>query len=159
MSAVPKKKLCWNCEGNVSKELDNCPYCKVYLHAIDSEEDSQWNPSYHAPKLTEEIPSPLYQISVEQNLEDQEDQVNASPHAVPFHLNFPLEQLKRDVFPTLFLMMGSLFFLFGVVLILFSQNGTLTLQWQGHYGFYYLLLAFPLIVFGWKFLQQLEENE
>jgi membrane protein implicated in regulation of membrane protease activity len=56
-------------------------------------------------------------------------------------------------------MMGSIFFLFGVVLILFSQNGTLTLQWQGQDGIYFLLFAIPLIIFGWKFLQQLETND
>ncbi len=158
MSAVPKKKLCWNCEGNVARDIDNCPYCGVYLHAPEEEEDSNWNPSYHSSK-TEDIPSPLYQIQpdVEEIQEKQDRAISDEPkHAMKLSL-FAL--LKRDIFPILFLMMGSIFFLFGVVLMLFSQNGTFTLQWQESDGLYFLLFALPLIGFGWMFLQQLESTE
>jgi hypothetical protein len=159
MSAVPKKKLCWNCEGNVSREIDNCPYCGVYLHAAELEENSSWNPSYHSKK--EEIPSPLYQIQQEPEIDEQERSIEDVPGNIDEISNWSiiLSQLKEDLFPILFLMMGSIFFLFGVVLILFSQNGTLTLQWQGQDGIYFLLFAIPLIIFGWKFLQQLETND
>lgn len=158
MSAVPKKKLCWNCEGNISKEIDNCPYCGVYLHATELEENSSWNPSYSFSK-TEEIPSPLYQIQQEQQ-DDEENKKGTSSvdQETSFKGFYLITQLKRDLFPLLFLMMGSVFFLFGVVLLLFSENGTLTLRWQGNDGLYFLFFAFPLILFGWKFLQNLEEN-
>jgi hypothetical protein len=158
MSAVPKKKLCWNCEGNISRDIDNCPYCGVYLQAAELEEDSSsWNPSYR-PSKTEEIPSPLYQIQSEQAI-DEEVEENSSETSESFDWNPLMQQLKRDVFPLLFLMMGSVFFLFGVVLVLFAQNGTLTLQWQGHDGIYFLILAVPLLGFGWRFLQRLEGND
>lgn len=158
MSAVPKKKLCWNCEGNVAKDIDNCPYCGVYLHAAEEEEDSVWNPSYRPSSKTEEIPSPLYQIKpdIEQN-DEEADFTTESSESLAWNALFT--QLKRDVFPILFLMMGSVFFLFGVVLFLFSQNGTLTLQWQESHGIYFLLFALPLIGLGWIFLQQLETND
>ncbi len=162
MSAVPKKKLCWNCEGNVSREINNCPYCGVYLHATEEEEDSSWNPSYRPASKMEEIPSPLYQIQQEQSTDDDElDHSVEETRETPQALNgiLLMDQLKRDIFPLLFLMMGSVFFLFGVVLVLFAQNGTLTLQWQGHDGFYFLILAFPLLIFGWRFLQRLEMND
>jgi hypothetical protein len=55
-------------------------------------------------------------------------------------------------------MMGSIFFLFGIVLFLFSQNGTFTLQWQESDALYFLIFAFPLIGFGWKFLKQLDSE-
>jgi hypothetical protein len=161
MSAVPKKKLCWNCEGNVSREVDNCPYCGVYLQATDLEEDSNWNPSYRPSSKTEEIPSPLYRIQLEQENDPQntlDENVSKEEEEAP-NWNLVIRQLKRDVFPVLFLMSGSIFFLFGVVLFLFAQNGTLTLQWRGHHGLYFLLFAFPLIAFGWKYLQQLESND
>jgi hypothetical protein len=155
MSAVPKKKLCWNCEGNVSREVDNCPYCGVYLQGTELEEDSIWNPSYRpSPDKTEEIPSPLYIQEHQREIEEENsEKLGNEP------LNWPLlfNQFKKDVFPLLFLMMGSVFFLFGVVLLLFAQNGTLTLQWQGHHSLYFLLFAFPLIIVGWKYMQ--EENE
>ena len=157
MSAVPKKKLCWNCEGNISREIDNCPYCGVYLHLAELEEDSHWNPSYRPTSKTEEIPTPIYQVQEELN-EKESEEPSSKPDEV-FSWVYLLNQLKRDVFPTLFLMTGSVFFLFGVMLLLFTQHGTLTLQWQGHYGYYFLLFAIPLIGFGWRYLQQLEPDD
>lgn len=154
MSALPKKKLCWNCEGNVAKDIDNCPYCGVYVHASEIEEESLWNPSYHSFNKTEEIPPPPYQQhSTEEENEEQSTKENKdSPGLLIF------SQFKRDIFPILFLMSGSILFLFGVVLLLFSQNGTFTLQWQENQALYFLLLALPLIGFGWKFLQDLDET-
>ena len=138
MSAVPKKKLCWNCEGSVAKDIDNCPYCGVYVHAEEMEDNSSWNPSYRAAAEPDDVPSPLYQIKPEiSSLNDhvskhdrnkQNDQKSDSDEENSSSASFQgmswsqlLVQLKRDIFPTLFLMMGSVFFLFGIVLLLFSQ--------------------------------------
>lgn len=165
MSAVPQKKLCWNCEGNVAKDIDNCPYCGVYLHAAEIEENSIWNPAYR-PKIDEKnIPSPLYQIQSESHRDDDldpEEQLESSllsDESKSIKLNDVLSQLKHDVFPILFLMMGSIFFLFGVVLLLFSQNGTLTLQWQESDGIYFLALALPLVGFGWMYFHRLDSHD
>lgn len=160
MSAVPKKKLCWNCEGNILRDIDHCSYCGVYLQPAELEEDSSWNPSYLSTSKTEEIPSPLYQIQLDHHhLQEKSEDLSPEETAESFNGTLLIAQLKKDVFPLLFLMTGSVFFLFGIVLLLFAQNGTLTLQWQGQDGLYFLLFAFPLIGFGWKFLQQLEFND
>ena len=166
MSAVPKKKLCWNCEGNVSRQVDNCPYCGVYLHGSDIEEDmTLWNPSYQPSGKTEEIPTPIYQInqesSAENSLSDEEEESSETSKEVDETVSFPqlISQLKRDVFPILFLMMGSIFFLFGTVLYLFSSNGTLTLQWQGDHAPYFLLFAIPLVGLGAWFHKTLDSDE
>ncbi|WP_068468648.1 hypothetical protein [Candidatus Protochlamydia phocaeensis] len=159
MSAVPQKKLCWNCDGNVSKEIDNCPYCGVYLHAGQEEEDaSSWGFSSSSKK--EEIPAPLYQVNgdianstLSSKSEEEDEEASVSPASLT------LAQLKQDVFPLLLLMFGSVFFLFGIILLLFSQNGTLTLQWDSHYWPFFLLLSFPAIYLGWRFLHQMESEE
>lgn len=165
MSAVPKKKLCWNCEGNVSRQIDNCPYCGVYLHAEELEENSDWNPSYRPSSKTEEIPSPIYQIQQEQEDSaetESNERIEESPVDIKkeesevFAWSQLSTQLKKDVYPILFLMMGSIFFLFGVVLLLFSQNGVLTLQWQGSHALYFLAASLPLVGFGWWYLQKLD---
>lgn len=31
MNAKPKKKMCWNCEGNVNLHAEVCPYCRTSL--------------------------------------------------------------------------------------------------------------------------------
>ena len=154
MSALPKKKLCWNCEGNVAKEIHNCPYCGVYLQAVDGEEDETvWSPSYRSPKEdNQEIPAPLYQSSKVEPVPQvkEEDTVQYSP--------LVWAQMKKDVLPLVLLMSGSIFFLFGIVLFLFAYPGTLTLQWKGEYAFYFLLLSLPSIYFGWKWLQLVEAD-
>lgn len=159
MSAVPKKKLCWNCEGNVSRELDNCPYCGVYVHPLELEGESDWNPTYHPSSKTEEIPSPLYRIDSKNSSNEEEaessDSIDEEERTLP--LSHLLNKLKQDLFPLLFLLMGSGFFLFGIILLLFSQNGTFTLQWPSENGYYFFFVSIPLLFFGWKFLQALEE--
>lgn len=155
MSAVPKKKLCWNCEGNVSQEINNCPYCGVYLQSMESEEENLlWNSSYHSSK-TEDIPLPPYQASFIESLAEQRQSVKTR---FEFSLKAFL-QLKKDILPTLLLMMGSLFFLFGTILFLFASEGTLTLQWKGDQWIYFILISIPSIYFGWRHLQQTEADE
>lgn len=159
MSAVPKKKLCWNCEGSVSREVDNCPYCGVYVYSGEQEDYSNWNAGYHSEdSRAGEIPDPIYRVPKEHGIENNEDEVISS-EASSFSSSDILTHLKKEVFPILFLMTGSVFFLFGVVLLLFSQNGTLVLQWQSQNGYYFFLLAFPLVAFGWKFLQQCHSED
>ncbi|MFI0435050.1 MAG: hypothetical protein ACH350_04910 [Parachlamydiaceae bacterium] len=161
MSAVPKKKLCWNCEGNVANNIDNCPYCGVYLHAEEIEDDSAWNPTYREKSTEEAVPTPLYQIKpqLEEHQSLENDQQIHAEHRDVSAWTSAFSQLKQDVFPILFLMMGSLFFLFGIVLLLFSQNGMFTLQWQERDGLYFLLFSIPAIIFGWIYLQRLDCND
>jgi hypothetical protein len=152
MSAVPKKKLCWNCEGNVAKDIDNCPYCGVYLHASELEEENHyWNPSYLSKENKEEVPSPLYHGA---NTEEQEPIAMQEKGVSALEWTGAISHLKREVFPILFLMAGSTFFLFAIVLLLFSHGGTLTLQWEESNAYYFLTLAGPLFFFGWKFLER-----
>jgi len=184
MSAVPKRKLCWHCEGNVARDIDNCPYCGVYLQATETEamvDPPIWNPSYHPTgNKTEEIPLPVYQINPtagqvrshdlerhhslenesEQEYENERGKRSLKGKEVESLLVWSrlFAQVKQDVLPILFLMMGSVFFLFGIVLFMFSQEGTLTLQWQEKHGVYFLIFALPLMILGWKFLQQLDSD-
>lgn len=159
MNAIPKKKLCWNCEGNVAREVDNCPYCGVYLHASEEMDSGFWNPSYRPSEeqdLESNIPSPPYQST-----ESEKDSV-----IEPLHVSTAIQtkdlasfkQLKQDLFPILFLMAGSIFFIFGLVVYFFSEGGTLTLQWKEEYGLYFLLLSAPLLHFGWRYLQQINQD-
>lgn len=158
MSAIPKKKLCWNCEGNVSKEIDNCPYCGVYLHAAEQEENhSIWNPSYQSTHLAEE--------ESEENEEEEDMPMASESPSINIFSLFQAspkikQSIKTDVLSVLFLMAGSIFLLFGTLLFLFAdEQGYFTLRWQADQWIYFLSLAFPLLYFGWRFWQQLHPNE
>lgn len=149
MSAIPKKKLCWNCEGNVAREIDNCPYCGVYMHSLNPNEENDWNVPYD--NKTEEIPSPLYQIQESEDSPESEVPSLVSSNA--------FQQIKENVLPIFLLMSGSMFFLFGLVLLLFSNQGTLTLQWNGNNWPYFLIFSLPCVYFGWKYLLQLNQQD
>src|SRR5438105_3445224 len=117
MSAVPKKKLCWHCDGSIPQDgIDNCPYCGVYLLSTEEAEQSRWNPDYQSPKEDEEAPSPLYQLQ-----QPVEEKANESSEASSLTISYAelWHALKQDLGPILMLMAGSIFFLFGIVLLLF----------------------------------------
>lgn len=164
MSAIPKKKLCWNCEGSVAKQIDNCPYCGVYLHGTEPEEANIWNPSY-TPSIDKEsisnITTPFYSSAKNETIEElpTENETQEESKTSPKDYNLLLTQLKKDFLPIFFLMSGSIFLLFGLVLFLFSSNGTFTLQWNGDNWIYFLVLSIPFLLLGWSFLQKLGTEE
>lgn len=157
MSAVPQKKLCWNCDGNVSRDLDSCPYCGVCVHSIDIEGNT-WSAPYQAAahhSESEEVPSPLYKIHSPLK-EDRIEALNDDPSDSFGEEESLFHQVKKDVLPILLLMSGSIFFLFGLVLLLFAENGALTLQWNGNHWPYFLFSALPCCVLGWRYLSQID---
>ncbi len=155
MSAIPKKKLCWNCEGNVSRQIDNCPFCGVYLHAAEDESEERWNPSFQSrPQIDEENSNHPIPFSPLQDPIDQPDTSlnDFSPPSI-------YSQIRHEILPILLLMSGSVFFLFGVILLLFSQNGTLVLQWNGNHWPYFLIASIPSLIVGWKYFQDIPTSD
>ena len=110
------------------------------------------NDSWNSAK--EEVPPPLYQLHLHTEEESEEPQAPAEEIASSYSL---LQSLKQDLLPILFLMAGSLFMLFGIVLLLFAQDGFLTLQWKGSYWIYFVLFSLPILYFGWKYWRELDE--
>lgn len=157
MSTAIKKKLCWNCEGNVSREATNCPYCAVYLHPTNDKIEEE----------SEEELNPPYALNI-----DDDQAIPDAPYGQPSDSNPEIIQEKTPlqimhgqsadwkivVIPLTMLLAGSLSLLFGVLLFLFSHNGTFTLQWNASYWFVYLLASLPLLFVGWKTLQRLQEE-
>lgn len=151
MSAIPKKKLCWHCEGSIERNIDNCPFCGVYIHAPEEEATASWNPSFRITSLNE------HRASEEDEKDDKEVEVKKTEISQSLHVsNVSLEQLKNEVLPIVFLLMGSGFLLFGLVLFLFSHEGTLTLQWKGENWIYFLLVGGPSLILGWWYLNREE---
>jgi hypothetical protein len=151
MTATPKKKLCWNCEGRVSLAEENCPYCAVYLGPAPDENGE-----------SKDILAPPYRL-----VESEEETVPASPYASEkeeekeeVDLSAAKTDIKEVVLPLSLLSAGTLFFLFGLVLLVFSNQGVLTLTWNGDYWYFYLISAVPMLFFGWRSLKRFEvENQ
>lgn len=154
MSTTQKKKLCWNCEGRVPLDSENCPYCAVYLGPALNEKGGGniLAPPYkiiEAEEQEESLPDVPY-IPTEESQEKQETQ------AVPVAAK---SELKEVLLPLMLLSGGALFSLFGLILMFFSENGVLNLQWNGEYWYVYISAALPMLLLGWRYLRKFDVEE
>lgn len=135
MPGAKNRKLCWNCEGSVHVHATKCPYCGTDLS-------------------TENASTPTYSYGRQPDMQPPSyDALPPSPSEMPA----PIEEARpqkqpREFLPMLLMLPGAFFLLFGMILLLFSNDGTLTLEWNAHYWFFYLLLSVPLIYYGWRTL-------
>lgn len=134
MAGQVKKKLCWNCEGNVSNSQETCPYCGVYLSPQGLNEDPITTSPFKKSKAEEEIPAPPYQPEAIHNENGAEAQ----------------EAEENLLVPLAALMGGALLALFGLVIYFFSTNGRLTLSWDSDWGLIFLAVSLPLLYIGYR---------
>ncbi len=147
MNKPVKTKLCWNCEGNVSRFAENCPYCAVYL-SPDSEDLKEAEPAPVKGKSSKEIPKAPYSPPQESLDEDVSSSVKEAAAPIPKTI------FQTTFLPLCLLTAGIVSLFFAVILLLFSEHGKLTLQWDGELWYAYGIIALPLLFFGWKFLDQ-----
>lgn len=151
MNAIPKKKLCWNCEGDIPLNEESCPYCGVSARSISLEQfQENLSPPYRLGPVQKDTTIPLspYASAEVENVQEQEDTLTEEEKS-------SLNDFKSVTYPLLMLIAGSVFFLFGCMLLLFSENGLFTLSWNASIWYIYLGLSVPLLFFGWRTLQKL----
>lgn len=157
MTAIPKKKLCWNCEGSVSLSEEICPYCGVSVVPASLEGvGHSLSPPYQMNAAQENtIPRSPYLP------DDDEDKEDASKKTLVDidESDVPVDEFKNILLALLLLLSGSMFFLFGLTLVLFSHNNVFTLQWDSSFWFFYSLLSLPLLFFGWRALLKLDQEK
>lgn len=158
MNTPPKKKLCWNCEGRVTYQDENCPYCGVYLSPISSSEkeakESLFSPPYrvnHDEEEDQQVPISPYKVEEERGPVSQEAVKPILEEEKPPVLT---DEMRTLVLPLVLLLSGSVFFLFGIALLLFSHNGVFTLQWNSSNWYLFFILGLPMLFYGWRSLQQ-----
>lgn len=184
-----KKKLCWNCEGTVDREAENCVYCGVYLHPDDVEliEEEENSPQYAAePTVDEEIEEDDFEPPYTEESSSQNDNLMKRKPVTPYTSNpqdldsreeeldedfdeEALEKLERPiqsssefktiVLPIVFLVSGAFCFIFSLIMYFFANDGVFTLRWNANYWFIYILLSLPLLFVGWRTLRQIEERD
>lgn len=157
MNAMPKKKLCWNCEGSVSLADESCPYCGVSVQSagLDGTENS-FLPPYRMSSHGDNQSIPAAPYSAFQN--PQADDEKKEEQSTAVEDSNSSSEFKQVLIPMILLFSGSLAFLFGLVLFLFSQNGIFTLSWNGTLWYVYSLLSIPLLILGWLTLQKLNDT-
>lgn len=160
MSTKTKKKLCWNCEGNVALQDETCPYCGVSLDvtpiAGTGGKDIHLIPPYKLVSNPQDqmIPEAPYPA---QNPEPVTAEENTPP--LP-EAEETFNDINTIALPLSTLLLGAILVLFGLILFLFSDShGVFTLHWNGTYWYLYLIIGVPLLYFGWKTSGDMVEQE
>lgn len=154
MSKNAKKKMCWSCEGRVDKTAENCPYCGVYLspNMPETPKSALAAPYNAQAQSTGKAPAAPYPPKKGQEETAEEE---TETEAV---VNANISDLKTVLIPLVLLLAGTIFLLFGSVLYLFSENGIFTLRWNSEYWLYYVILAVPMLAFGWRALGAIKDS-
>lgn len=153
MNKPVKSKLCWNCEGNVSRVAENCPYCGVYLSPDPSDQKDNVESTLLKPHYSPGVRTSESEIPKAPYTPQKEAPKEAVKEAVATPVSEEQEELLQGVFlPVFLLSTGLIALFFALILVLFSTEGTLTLQWSGDTWYYYALASLPLLFFGWKYL-------
>lgn len=152
---LKKKKLCWNCEGQVSFQQENCTFCGVYLNPLDEaeKEDALFAPPYRLEDNEDESQIPLSPYANREEAPSLESQPTAVPHTESTSL------IQGILIPLVLLLSGSVFLIFSLALMLFARKGLFTLHWDGTYWFIYLIAGVFMLGFGAYTLQNLKEDK
>lgn len=132
------KRICWNCEGEVSLHLPDCPYCGAELSAPNS--------SFAPPR---ELGDPFQTAPNTGNRKIEQKEWEEALDTTPKQKVTSLPG-KGDWISLILLLPGVVFALFGLLLLFFSEEGVLTLHWNKNLAFFYFLGAVPLIFLGWR---------
>lgn len=169
MESIPKKKLCWNCDGQVTLQEELCPFCGVYLSPTFDEGVTEsvqtLAPPYRIVTAETEakfIPQSPFNLSSNSDFSGNlgRDVPKASNEEEEgAHDLSPIVDFKHILLTMVLLFAGSLFFLFSVFMLLFGYNGTFSLTWNADYWYIYLGLSVPLFFFGLRGLNFLKEED
>jgi hypothetical protein len=141
MNKATEKKMCWNCDATVSMHFASCPYCGVDLSVgppsdarSPFESKAVGNPFQKAPHYSDEVKVAVKDPNEVEEASAEEEKKIGSQEVLSFLLLLP----------------GALLMLFALFILLFSNEGTLTLEWSQTTSYFYFITSLPLLYLGWK---------
>ncbi|MBN2478723.1 MAG: hypothetical protein JXA94_00690 [Parachlamydiales bacterium] len=171
MNQNERTKLCPSCDGMVAMEISICPYCGSSVFNKNEDFDSQiLNPDVKSLSPEETLQSlypPPYKPKVidtrpgkeggeEDDDEFEEDENGNDSNDEESQDEDERRSDKSSLLFTILLLLGVNIFVFSMLLLFFSENGSLTLSWNAKYWFLYSIFAMPLLLFGFKGLNKLD---
>lgn len=163
MKLNERQKLCATCDGRIPLEANLCPYCaaeqtQMYLQhkSIQESLTSLYSPLYPAKNVhpsKEQALTPSLQESMEKSFQHVSPSSQARLHDKET-VSEKNQGEKASFWPILLLSLGANLLVIGLLQLFFSDQGLLTLQWESHYWYVYLLVALPLLYLGTKKLSK-----
>lgn len=157
MKPKKRQKICYNCDGEIDLDVIVCTYCAADLR---EEKPEQQYPAYNSSVKTlgsfsntqtnQSLYPPAYSAKSEE-----------APHLEEPSLRetmLPVEEAEegKNIFgPTVLFTLGVQLFFFGLLMLMFSHEGIVTLRWDATLWFLYLFASVPFLVFGYRALSKL----
>jgi hypothetical protein len=149
----PKKrqKLCHNCEAEIDLEVIVCPFCAADLRE-EKPEQGRASVAVTQKMAQEQTSQSLYPSSYPVKPPEVSDP--PAPEAPALAANE--ETPQKNIFgPTILFTLGVQLVLIGLLMLLFSHKGVVTLRWNAGWWFLYCLSGFPFVYFGYRALSKL----
>jgi hypothetical protein len=144
MGQKKRLKLCPYCDGQLDLDVIVCPFCGNEV-AEKKREEAPISKLY-TPQVTE---SSLYPPPYQPIREEPED-IFMRQEPIQKEAAMEAPQEKSAFLPTLLFSLGINLVLVGFFILFFSRHGELLLRWDSRFWFVYVLLALPLIFFGYR---------
>lgn len=143
--------VCSHCEEVVHRYAVRCPYCHKNLKGHTAAQSDIAIPE-PAPIKTEskitQMPQSAFFVEDLDEVAPKTEQIQEEiQENVQTDAAFSTE-MKKIFIPLISLLTGSFFFFFGVILKLFSSNGTFTLEWNASAWPFFVFPAFVLLLVG-----------
>jgi hypothetical protein len=152
MKTKKRQKMCYNCEGEIDLDVIVCPFCAADLR---EEKPEQQTPTYHHSVHlknlnTQQSLYPSQQAQIKERVEEEVQEEEEPNPAVEEE-----EAPTNTILPIVLMTLGSQLFLFGLLILLFSKNGEMTLKWSAEFWWLYTLASLPFLIFGYKAINKL----
>ena len=160
MSTKTHKKLCWNCDGYVHIYEMQCPYCAADLsdYACDkAKEKKNLSESMDNVRgyVQSEIEHPPYQSSYGHFEEiPKTKELSSKEYEIKEE-----KDLENPLATLLLLLPGSVLFILGLSMVLFSADGYLTFKFKSKFWVAYLVGSLPLLFLGYRTLFSSKSKE
>jgi hypothetical protein len=155
MKPKKRQKLCCNCDGEIDLDVIVCPYCAADLREEKPEQRTLPASGTVRPLIGGQQMSQSLYPSSHNIQEPAETPPIAEPLAAQAVAAPQEEKTSRVIGPILLFAAGVQLFMLAFLLVLFSHNGVLTLQWDARLWFLYLFASIPFLVFGYRSLSKL----
>lgn len=151
--AKKRQKLCLSCDASVDIDVIVCPYCGADLTQAkeNMNEEPRESLLYSEQNISSLYPPPYQEKKLyEESFEPEQTSDVEKPTS---------QNLKSlAILPIFFVSLGMMLFTLGLFILVFSTNGQAILKWNAKYWFLYILFSVPLMVFGYKSLDRLDEE-
>ncbi len=182
MKQVDRVKVCWSCEADVNIDATYCPFCGSDLLASSKENPNptlDTQKKFSDQTLEESLASlykPPYSVRNKKGLgvpdeREEGNYIEKKPAQQNLYSYQQEEQLKQaestpvnselsarrswgSAMTLMTLMLGSFLCTLGFLLMIFSNEGKVVLEWNAKFCFFYILSGIPLIYFGINTLKE-----